>query len=49
MISNICTVITAVIICFCYDFRLGFLSVLVTPLIAVSFVIAMIFIGGYED
>ena len=37
------------VICFIYDWRFGFVSILVTPLIALAFYIAMLFIGGYED
>jgi ABC-type bacteriocin/lantibiotic exporter with double-glycine peptidase domain len=39
----------AVVICSIYEWRLGLLSMLVTPLIALSFYISMLFIGGYED
>jgi ATP-binding cassette subfamily B (MDR/TAP) protein 1 len=49
LVSNFSTVIGAVIICFIYDWRFGFVSILVTPLIALAFYIAMLFIGGYED
>ncbi len=47
VLSNFCIAVGAVVICFSYDWRFGFLSLIVTPLIALSFYIAMLFIGGY--
>jgi ATP-binding cassette subfamily B (MDR/TAP) protein 1 len=49
VLSNFCTVVAAVVICFSFSWKFGVLSMMVTPLIALSYYIAMLFIGGYED
>jgi ABC-type multidrug transport system fused ATPase/permease subunit len=49
MLSNFSIVVVAVIICLSYDWFFGLLSIIVTPLVAIAFYIAMSFIGGYED
>lgn len=49
IVENFCCAITAVAVCFGFEWRFGLLSLFITPLIALSFYIAMLFIGGYED
>lgn len=49
IVENFCCAITAVAVCFAFEWRFGLFSLFITPLIALSFYIAMLFIGGYED
>ena len=46
IVENFCCAITAVAVCFGFEWRFGLLSLFITPLIALSFYIAMLFIGG---
>jgi hypothetical protein len=49
LIANFFTVLGSMIIPLCYDWQLGLLSLLVTPLIALAAYLSMRFVGGYQD
>jgi ABC-type multidrug transport system fused ATPase/permease subunit len=47
--ANFFTILGSMIIPLCYDWQLGLLSLFITPLIAISAYLSMIFVGGYND
>lgn len=49
VIANLCTMITGAIIPIFYSWKLGLLSLVAGPLIAISTYLSMIYIRGYED
>ena len=49
LITNVTTMVTGVIICLVYYWRIGLLTLYAIPLIAAGCFITMIFVSGYDD
>lgn len=49
MLHNLSTVISAIIISFIYDWRVGLVGLFVMPLMLIAGLISMLFYGGFGD